>query len=292
MMREKAVVFGPHRTLVGVWTEARDPANSIDVPAVIILNSGLVPHTGIWRLHVRLARALATIGVPSLRFDLSGIGDSEPPRDALPLEQIVRRDIDAAATYAREAQGIGRLVTLGLCSGARDALATAGRRDDVSGLVAIDLVADLRTWQFKAVDIGGRLLNLESWTNTLTGRNRRMESLVRMVTGGEAAPADDREPTEVAAGVRTMLTRDDLASQLAPLVDRGTRLLFLYSAGLEENYNHRAQFEEALPDLAKAPEVEVDFFPKANHTFEEPAQQRALIARITRWCAEAFGTSD
>ncbi len=291
-MREKAVLFGPERSLVGVWTEVRAEARASAVrgavPAVIIINSGLVPHTGIWRLHVRLARALAQRGFPSLRFDLSGIGDSGAPREGLPLAESVRRDIDAAVAYARDTQGMERIVTLGLCSGAHDAIEAAGRHDDVVGLVAIDLISDLTIWQFYAVHFGSRLLKLQSWKNTLLGRNGRVKSLLGMLPSAGSPPANDHEVQMLDMGVRPLLSRGELKARLSPLAVRGTRLLFVFSGGLEDNYNHRGQFRTAMPELSRAPELSVDFFPDANHTFEDAEQQRALVARVAAWCSEGF----
>lgn len=298
-MREKAVLFGPDRRLVGVWTaaspataaESRAPAEAAraeTAPAVIILNSGLVPHSGIWRLHVRLARTLAQQGISSLRFDLSGVGDSGSPRAGLPLDEVVRQDIDAAIAYTRDTQGVSRIVTLGLCSGGRDALDAAGRHAGVVGMVAVDLIADFKTWQFQAVHFGGRLLKLESWKNTIQGRNGRVQSLLGMMApaGSDSVGDEDAQHTDV--GIRTRLTRVELQQSLSPLIARGTRLLFLFSGGLEDNYNHEHQFRSALPELARAPGLSVGFFPEANHTFEDAAHQRALIARVATWCSEGF----
>ena len=288
VIREKAVLFGPERRLVGVWTAAPSSTHADDAPTVLIFNSGLVPHSGIWRLHVRLARALAERGVSSLRFDLSGIGDSGAPGDGLPLDQIVRQDIDAAIDYVREIQRAERVVTLGLCSGARDALDTAMRHDAVVGVVAIDLIADLQTWQFHAVHFGERLLNLQSWKNTLSGRNGRLQSMLGVRSNGEtrATTLDDAPIAE--AGVRTLLSRSELHDRISQLVRRNARLLFLFSGGLEDNYNHERQFRTALPDLARAPGLTVDYFPEANHTFKNAGHQRALIARVSEWCADGF----
>lgn len=293
MTREKAVQFGPDRRLVGVWTAPKSSGATADVattvrPAVIMLNSGLVPHSGIWRLHVRLARALAERGVPSLRFDLSGIGDSGMPSEVLPLDELVRQDVDAAITFVREVQQARQLVMLGLCSGARDALDAAGRHHDVVGLVAIDLMADLKIWQFHAVHFGARLLNPESWKNTLLGRNGRVEALLGMMTRSGAPAGDGESEPDIGAGVRTLLSRQELRERLTPLMVRDARVLLVYSGGLEDNYNHEGQFRAALPELARAPGLAVHFFPEANHTFEQSEQQRALIARIAAWCGEGF----
>jgi pimeloyl-ACP methyl ester carboxylesterase len=288
-MIEKAIVFGPDRSLVGVWTEPRDPMPGDGPPAVIIINSGIVHHAGIWRLHVRTARALAERGFSSLRFDLSGIGDSENPRDAISPDELARRDVDAAIHYARETRGIGRVVMMGLCSGAWDGLGAAIRNPSVAGVAAIDMIADLRTWQFVAVHFGKRLFRLESWKNTFSGKNGWIPTFVRWVfrRGGPDRGPDERYGARL--GARPEMPKAHFGEVLSGLLGRNVEMLFVFSNGIEESYNHRSQFAEALPKIAAHPRLAIDFFPLADHTFIRPDQQQALIARVVGWMEKCFG---
>ena len=59
-------------------------------------------------------------------------------------------------------------------------------------------------------------------------------------------------------------------------------------SGLEENYNHEAQFRSALPELTGQPNLTYGYFSAADHTFSKVAQQTALISRITEWMRTAF----
>jgi len=287
-MIEKAVAFGQDRGLVGVWTEPESGTEDERTPAFILFNSGIVHHCGIWRLHVRVARALARKGVPSLRFDLSGIGDSNPPGDSLSLEDLGRRDAAAAVHYVRDVQGRSRIIPVGLCSGARDSIEAALLHEEVVGIVTIDLIARIQTWQHHATHFGSRLFRLESWRNTLTGKNRRLAAFIRNLVG---RPADDRvsgNGGDATLGSRAPYSREDLDEIISSLLRRGTEFLLLYSNGVEVNYNHRSQFAEALPHLAAEPSVDVEFFPKADHTFQDPEQQAALIDRIVGWVESRF----
>ena len=86
-MREQAVLFGKTRSLAGVVTDPPKSTEDRKRPAIVLLNSGLVHKVGPNRLNVKLARMLATMGFPVLRFDLSGIGDSKYREDNLPVEK-------------------------------------------------------------------------------------------------------------------------------------------------------------------------------------------------------------
>ena len=75
-MRERAVRFGKTAKLVGIVAEPNPTEQSgTDKPAVLMLNSGILHRVGACRLHVKLARSLASEGHTVLRFDFSGIGD-------------------------------------------------------------------------------------------------------------------------------------------------------------------------------------------------------------------------
>ena len=86
-MRERALTFGPDGGLVGILTEPDPDVARANAPAHVILNSGILHRVGASRLYVQTARSLAEDGITSLRFDFSGIGDSEVRKDSLPIEE-------------------------------------------------------------------------------------------------------------------------------------------------------------------------------------------------------------
>ena len=87
-MSERVVEFGDGVQLSGVVTEPSGPARST---GVLLLGAGLLHRVGPARLHVELARALAAAGLPVLRFDYSGIGESEVRADALATSRTSSR---------------------------------------------------------------------------------------------------------------------------------------------------------------------------------------------------------
>ena len=74
--RDEPILFGPEHRLLGVLTR---PVGSLQAGiACLMFNFGVTHRTGPRRIQVKLARRLAQQGVASLRFDLSGLGDSLP----------------------------------------------------------------------------------------------------------------------------------------------------------------------------------------------------------------------
>ncbi len=88
-MKEHALLLGKDRSLVGILTENGDadfPGKN-ELTGVLLLNAGLIHHIGPSRIYVKIARMLASMGFIVLRFDFSGIGDSGPRKDKLPVDR-------------------------------------------------------------------------------------------------------------------------------------------------------------------------------------------------------------
>lgn len=277
---ERPVRFGRSRTLIGVW--CRPPVPPVaGAPVVLFLNSGIIHRVGPNRLYVRAARSLAERGIASLRFDLGGIGDSTiPPEATGSLQEMADRDIaDALDLVAREYPG-SPAVLLGLCSGADNALRTATRDARVAGCVLLDANAHIpRGFLFH--HLRRRLGSRRTWGLLLSGRHpvyRRLWSRSR------EAPAADLAGVGMSAFAPTVLpTHEARHRELADLVGRGCELLFVFSGGLEERYNHQTQLYRAYPLLRGSPRCQVVYRPTADHTFSDPGEQARLLALLLEW---------
>lgn len=119
-MREAVVEFGRASPLFGIRTT---PAGAPRRTAMILINSGVVSRVGANRMTVILARALAELGYETLRFDMSGLGDSPERDDGIPWTASsvaeIREAIDLLDGAARPIVGYGN------CGGAAKAFWTA-----------------------------------------------------------------------------------------------------------------------------------------------------------------------
>lgn len=136
---EVAARFGDGDRLFGVLCRPVDAAEG--APVVIMISVGRNAHIGWRRMSVENARALARVGIASLRFDLSGIGDSAP-RPGQPQQTLYTDwpplDVSEAIDFVA-ARGFGPVVLLGVCSGAYVGLQTAINDGRVAGLVAANI---------------------------------------------------------------------------------------------------------------------------------------------------------
>ncbi len=102
---------------------------------VLVIVGGPQYRVGSHRQFVQLSRALAEAGVPSLRFDYRGMGDSEgDKRDFVDIDE----DIRAACDVLQAEAGVQRIVLWGLCDAASAAMMYAPRDSRVAGLVLLN----------------------------------------------------------------------------------------------------------------------------------------------------------
>ena len=121
----------------------------------IFINVGANRRTGAHRIYVFLARALASKGISTLRYDGLGIGDSDSTQDNLEMEVYresaineVRTSIDLVLSKFPDAE----ITLLGICSGAFYSLHTAFSDARVRSIVLIN-PADLAWKKGDSIEI-------------------------------------------------------------------------------------------------------------------------------------------
>lgn len=278
-MRERPVVIGEQPRLVAMLTEAAPESGSEGRPTCVLLNAGLVHRVGPNRLHVRLARALAGLGYRTLRLDLSSRGDSDARRDTLSFLDSSVVEIQAAMDVL-ERSGSRGFVLVGICSGAVNAIHLARMDTRVAGSVAIDGPA-YPTPGYYLRYYSRRLWNWETWWNTLTGRNR-IGRLLRGRRGPDSAPARVEDEFGNPWGDARLPSREEAAVLLKGILSRGTRLLWIFT-GSWSAYNYQGQFADAFPFTRQSDLVQVEHFPRADHTFTRLYNQRQLVGAICEW---------
>ena len=162
-MRERPVVFGPDRGLVGVVTEPGGLGAASGV-ACIFLNAGLVHHVGPNRLYVRLSRLAASLGFVAMRLDVANRGDSDPRRDGLPFLDGCVADVRAAMDLLQQSLGVEKFVLMGICSGAINSIHAAMLEPRVVGAIAIDGPAH-PTPGYYLRRYARRIVSVQSWAN-------------------------------------------------------------------------------------------------------------------------------
>ncbi|MBK8257184.1 MAG: alpha/beta hydrolase [Polyangiaceae bacterium] len=284
-MREKAFFFGAHGTLFGILTEPNGTRDAVR-PAVILLNAGVVHRIGPHRKSVKLARSLADQGFSVFRFDLAGLGDSEPRRDALSFEEGAVSDVKEAMDHLQKMGAATRFLLMGLCSGADMSFQTTCRDERVVGAIMMDGYS-YPTPEYHVRRFVQRARTVRSWR--AFGLRKARELMHRWKHGpSEKAPL----PTgPIRQYVREFPPKERFISDLKHLVGRGVFMHFVYSGGMPEYYNYERQFADALAGVHFGDHVTSEMFPTANHTFTELAEQEALVAAAVKWTVRRFGSA-
>lgn len=127
------VRFGPGDALMGMLTApAARQAPGSDAArqapggvAVLMFNMGANHRVGPRRINVKLAHALAARGIPSMRFDLGGIGDSDALNTAPDVQTRAMHALEAAMDMAERQLGARQFVIVAMCSGVEQAMGVA-----------------------------------------------------------------------------------------------------------------------------------------------------------------------
>lgn len=279
LVKERPVEFGRDVQLMGVVSAPSTPPLTSELPGCVLLNAGLVHRVGPNRMNVRLGRRLAEAGYQTLRFDLSGRGDSDVRRDSLSFLESSLVETSAAMDFMQATRNCNRFVLLGLCSGAINAFQVAAADPRVIGAVLIDAPA-FTTPGYHLRYYLGRIGNLESWRNTLLGRNalgRRLRGNLKR--GQPVQNGDFGNPFE---GNVSMPPKAEVAATIGRVLERGARFLFIFSASAR-TYNYRNQLRDTFPTLMRGGAIRVEHYPDADHTFTRLYNQRRLEETILNW---------
>lgn len=282
--QEQALSFSCNDSrLCGILSLPVQPASK----GVLIVVGGPQYRVGSHRQFVLLARDLATHGVPVLRFDYRGMGDSEGDiRTFEDLGDDMRCAIDK---FFEQVPSLNGLVIWGLCDAASAALFYAHQDRRVTGLVLLN--PWVRTNQGGAqtylkhyyID---RILSPEFWRKIRRGRFNyfaAIQSFIKIIA--EAITGEKK----TASGIKG--PAEGASCHLAPLPERmldglkrfnGKLLLIISGNDLTAlEFLDLVKRSRAWQKLLDTPRVSRLDLPDANHTFSR-REWRDQVAISTR----------
>ena len=301
-MPEFAHSFGPAGALIGVLTqpEPGHPAQPAQV-GCLLPNTGINPRIGPRRVNVKLARRLAPLGISSLRFDLSGIGDSLASVEKLDFRQQAMADMKAALDFFEAQTGLSRFMVFGVCSGAVNAWELTLADHRIVGMCTFDGYAfptfmvrverKLRRWA--AFPFNPTLRHsypawhdAVQWLRAPFDAHARRKALAHWRNGpggtGDAPPdifetdSPVYEPERFAADMQAALERRVdmylMHSAMVNMADRDRKLMATF----------RGQ-----PWLDR---IRYRFWPKADHTMTLLEAQQEVLCEVAAWAAEVART--
>jgi exosortase A-associated hydrolase 1 len=271
----EAMTIGAADALIGVLhLPPPNAAERLAQRAVVIVVGGPQYRIGSHRQFFYLAQALAASGIATLRFDYSGMGDSEGAKiDFEGAGPDIKRALDALCLRMPQVRDV---VLWGLCDGASAALMYAPRDQRVAGLILVNPWVRTEQGQARARlkhYYLERLTSPELWRKVVRGDFKLRASLRSLFSS--AVRASSNQPAQHAATeslprrmeramcafskpVLFVLSGRDLTAQ---------EFLLAASGGNWPNQMRRGNVKQHLLDAA-------------NHTFASAAWR----SQVEAWC--------
>lgn len=277
-MTERPILFELEgQRLLGIVHEPPEPATTT---GVLIVVGGPQYRIGAHRQFVHLARHLAAHGIPVMRFDYRGIGDSEGNFRGF---EGIAPDIEAALKAFQQAvPELQSVVLWGLCDAASAILMHGNRHTDPAIVGAVVANPWVRTEAGEAKTYlrhyyTRRLFSREMWRKIWKGEFRIGQSL-RGIAGFVSRSRYEQEddlPDRVIAGINAaslpilliLSGRDLVAQEFEDTI--GTDAL-----------NRLEQSHMTLARLADA-----------DHTFSKAAWKTAVADTTLAWIRDHFGAA-
>ncbi len=253
----------------------------------LFLNAGAVRRIGPNRMWTEAARRWAARGVPSLRFDVEGIGDADGEttpyvRDgSLYARELVPQVLAAVELLHR--RGVGeRFVLAGLCAGAYWAFHAALRDARVSTALMLNpqrLISDPNL--APARDFRRLMANLTSWSKIRREASRdRVIALARWLLDSPR-----RLLSRLRAGhPEGQALEQDLDAAFDQLRATGTRMMLLFSGNEPLDYEFTRSGRKA--QLEQWETVTLEYVPVRDHTLRpiwgQQQAHRALDRALER----------
>jgi dienelactone hydrolase len=261
---------------VGVITEPDAADAHPDRPAVLMWNVGINHRVGPFRFNVDVARKLAQLGFTVLRFDVSGLGDSEVRKETINEFERAALDVQEAMNALQAKRRVRRFVLIGFCSSVDAAHVVALRDERVVGVAYLESYVWRTPGYYLRYPL--RFISPARWQRLLA---RRFPALFPTYGGGLQ---DDRESVYL----RDRPSMEKFATDVRLMVRRGVQLMFVYVSG-DNPFTHKGQFFEMVGGHDLAGKVRVEFYKDADHTFFLLRDRARLIYDVCDWARTWFG---
>ncbi len=230
-------------------------------PAVVLFNVGLVHRVGPFRQQVHLARRLAALGHPVLRFDMPGIGDSG-------FSASTEFDVISDAFDRLDLRlGAHGYIIGGICAAADRGWNISLADPRVRGLLLIDAIArpgrSFRAGQAKLFLARPKA----AWPGMV----------LRRILPHTKEPGEEHFRDWPEAGTEP--------AEMQQILDKDIRVLAIYTGGIAHYFLHSGQFRETFGKAADDPRVEFEFWPDCDHLIMSRSDRLRLHGRIGDWCA-------
>lgn len=243
----------------GILSRAEGEASPV---VLVLLNAGLTHRVGPFRSYVHFARRLAASGVHVFRFDLPRVGDG--PATGVSVDGMVTDAFDLLERHT----GARRFVVGGICAAADLAWRLAPQDPRIAGV-----------WLFDGFAHRGAWYALARLRRALRKPVAQWPALVRRVLGGVRTAAAGQPVSSLRDWQEPRVFRD----QARQLLERGVRILAMYTGGVSSYLLHPAQLGQTFGRARMHPGLQVEYWPQLDHTLMSPADRDHVLRGLQAW---------
>ncbi len=273
---------------------------------IIFAQSGARGRLGNTFHYPFMARRFAQAGIPSLRFDPAGLGDSTGTIPRYDMREFYGKisvgyfvnDLLTAIEEFKKYVSPKHIVLAGVCGGAVTALLAAPRSPNVDGLILMSVPVLLASAQTGDLDripkgyardylikaYGRKLLSPKAWKRLLLGQSE-VPLILNYLRA--ALKLDHKKPkkTEPLSKHPNPLFNEHFVESMDALVSRGSRLLLLF--GEDDAFRHEWESEFYNLYWHRRPEyesqTEILYIPACNHMFTLREWQNKAVDKSLTW---------
>lgn len=279
---EELVCFGPEDRLVGTLCLPTSFAVRAKPLMALLSNSGVIGRAGPNRLNVLLARRFAAMGIPSFRFDMSGLGDSGNSSSTADAAERWVGDTRAAMDFVTGRVGSCDFFMVGLCSGADIAYLTALKDSRLLGAALWDLYvyptprsrANALAYRFSRSGFRGILRNVRRLVGSRVIPSGPSGAVSRPVP--PAAQVDFYGRSEVPK-------KAEFVDNMNRLVARGFRPYFIYSGSAPDGFNYTGQFRDMFGNCSFHARSDYAFLQENDHLLSQAHMRERLLRALEAW---------
>lgn len=250
---------------------------------ILFIVGGPQYRIGSHRQFTLLARQFAAGGVPVMRFDYRGMGDSEgEPRDFTLIDEDICAALDC---FFQRAPHMQEVVLWGLCDAAASALLYAHQDKRVTGLVLVNPWVRTEQGVAKAYlkhYYLQRLLDASLWKKIASGKLNFGATIRSLTHQINTLLRQGKKPASIASDGKKRENPPSLPEKMARGFSgfQGTVLFILCGNDLTaQEFSDLTRASPEWKKLMSASRVTQHMLPAANHTFS----QRNWREQIGRW---------
>jgi len=275
------------RRLFGILHPAENNGRKM---GIIFLNAGLQYRVGPHRIYVKAARRFSGIGFSVLRMDFAGIGESEGEIEygGVDIDYFDIADTLGAIDFLTKEEEVEKIILLGICAGARNALKAAAKDHRVDSIISWSLpfiygsenpvkndsISEIAA-KYYLRGVMKKALNVRAWKSYLfSDKYLYLIKNVFWVLGRKKNKDYSERQREFFEAFETFIFS-------------GRKALFIYG---EKEIIPIEEFKIKLEEFSqgKGHACELYIVPNGDHTFLSREAERDVIEKTAGWLAKEY----